>query len=246
MSFAERLRERREELGMNQADLADILGVTKAAISNYENAISTPRPEILFNIFRALKCDANSLFQDELGDIINRKEFFSAAEKALMWKYRKLDSHGKESIRMILAHELSRCEETDEKRLDGLMAAYQAEYTKVIPLSGRVSAGQGIESIEEYDTITGPPSADFALIIDGDSMEPRFHDGQVIYVKQQPVLENGEIGVVQVFTEEDFLPRVFLKKIKTHKERAELISLNPAYDPMEFALNEISILGTII
>ena len=68
MSFQNRLKEQRENIGMSRAELAEILGVTQAAIGNYENGVSTPKADILFKVFDALKCDANYLFQDEMNE----------------------------------------------------------------------------------------------------------------------------------------------------------------------------------
>lgn len=48
MSFGSRLRERREILDLKQSDLGKLLGITGAAIGNYENDISTPKADILY------------------------------------------------------------------------------------------------------------------------------------------------------------------------------------------------------
>lgn len=66
MSFGSRLKERREALHLNQAELGRILSITGAAIGNYEKGISFPKADILYRVFDALKCDANYLFQDEM------------------------------------------------------------------------------------------------------------------------------------------------------------------------------------
>lgn len=64
MSFASRLRQAREQAGFTQQDLAKKLGVTKNAISNYENGVSSPKWEILVEIFDILHVDPNFLYQD--------------------------------------------------------------------------------------------------------------------------------------------------------------------------------------
>ena len=69
MSFGSRLRQRREQLGMTQQQLADALGITRAAIGNYEQEVSSPKADILYDVFDALKCDANFLFQDEMSEL---------------------------------------------------------------------------------------------------------------------------------------------------------------------------------
>ena len=95
-----------------------------------------------------------------------------------------------------------------------------------------VSAGTGsflndssYEMIEAPDYI--PAAADFALRVSGDSMEPLFQDGQVIWVKEQEVLSSGEIGIFTYFDD------VFCKKLIIDGEKAYLRSLNPDYNDIE-------------
>lgn len=66
MSFSSRLKQRRKELGLTQEDLAKALGVTKGAIGNYESDVSSPRADILYQLFEVLQCDANYLYQDDI------------------------------------------------------------------------------------------------------------------------------------------------------------------------------------
>ena len=244
MSFQQRLKERRESLGLSQVELAKNLGITKAAVSNYENGVSTPRADILFKVFDALKCDANFLFQDEMKEL-NQPDVFSDAEKKLIKKYRGLDTHGKKAVDWIAEHELNRLQGI-ESPIGGIIENATTAYTKIIPFPGKISAGLGVEAIPDYDTIAGPDAADFALLVDGDSMEPRYHSGQIIYIKSQSTIENGQIAVVQVQGPDDFEPRAYLKKIKIVDDTAELISLNKNYNTLSIPLNELTVLGTVI
>ena len=66
MSFADRLRQKRIESGLTQVQLAEMLGVTKGAIGNYETGISSMKAESLFKVCDILHCDPNFLFQDEM------------------------------------------------------------------------------------------------------------------------------------------------------------------------------------
>ena len=64
MGIGKRIKEAREAVGLTQAELAKLVGVTPSAITNYENEISHPKEPILYKLFSALNCDANYLFQD--------------------------------------------------------------------------------------------------------------------------------------------------------------------------------------
>ena len=54
MSFGKQMRLRREALGLSRAELAEELGVSPSAISNYENGLSSPKEDILLKLFDAL------------------------------------------------------------------------------------------------------------------------------------------------------------------------------------------------
>ena len=63
MSFGKQMRLRREALGLSRAELAEELGVSPSAISNYENGLSSPKEDILLKLFDALQVDPNYLFR---------------------------------------------------------------------------------------------------------------------------------------------------------------------------------------
>ena len=58
MSIGSRIKEARYQQGLTQEELAKAIGVTKGAIANYENEVSTPKIELLYKLFAALHCDA--------------------------------------------------------------------------------------------------------------------------------------------------------------------------------------------
>ena len=66
MSIGIRIKQARKKRGMSCKELATLVGVTPSAITNYENGISFPKPQVLCALFGALKVDANFLFQDYL------------------------------------------------------------------------------------------------------------------------------------------------------------------------------------
>jgi len=112
-------------------------------------------------------------------------------------------------------------------------AEKQQKHTRIIRLYDiPVSAGGGNfldeSSYEEIEAPTYVPIAvDFALRVSGDSMNPLIRDGQVIWVKEQEILDNGEIGI---FT---YSGDVYCKKLITNGAKAYLRSLNPEYNDIE-------------
>ena len=107
MSVGSRIRELRESKDISRSELAEAIGVTVGAVSNYENEVSSPKEPILFKIMTALKCDANYLFQDSI-NFPNMDLTVSVAERDLIKKYRDLDSFGQETVSYILNRESER------------------------------------------------------------------------------------------------------------------------------------------
>lgn len=219
MSLNSRIKERREALNMSRAELADIIGVTSSAIANYENGISSPKIELLYKLFEALKCDANYLYQDEMKEFTN--ETPSNDELIIIKKYRSLDSLDKKAIDVLL--------DTLSKRQSEQAAEFiQLESPMLLPYYGRiVSAGTGQyvfddippEMIEvESNHIT--MQADFAVGVNGDSMEPTYKDRDVLLIKKQPSVNIGEIGIFMI-DGEAFVKEFAGEFLKSHNDKYE-------------------------
>lgn len=115
-----------------------------------------------------------------------------------------------------------------------------------VPVLGDVAAGIPIAAIEavsdEWEQIdTDSPAEYFALRIKGDSMEPRMKSGDVVIVHRQPLVENGEVAVIKVGTEE-----ATVKTVKITDQGVWLLPMNPSYQPIFFTLNEVRSLPVTI
>lgn len=113
MSFGSRLKEKRESLGITQPKLAEMLGVSKGAIGNWETDVNSPRASLLYDIFNILHCDANYLFQDDTKDMYTKKATPEEFENIIQ-KYRKLDPHGKEMVDFTLNKEYERSTQNEK------------------------------------------------------------------------------------------------------------------------------------
>ena len=96
MKFGDRVRLRREELGMMQQDLASRLGITPSAVANYEKNLSFPREEIFLRMFDSLQTDPNSLLRDSFR---GGREVLTAVERQLLKRFRALAPGGREAVR---------------------------------------------------------------------------------------------------------------------------------------------------
>ena len=116
-----------------------------------------------------------------------------------------------------------------------------------IPLVGTIACGSPILATENLDGEVSAPDAidaDFALRCKGDSMiDARITDGDIVYIRQQPTVENGEIAAVLI-DEEATLKRVYISD-----NTITLVACNSKYQPFVYTgeqLNEIRILGKAV
>ena len=120
-----------------------------------------------------------------------------------------------------------------------------------VPVLGKVQAGIPREAVEDaigYEDISEDVAKTgefFALKIRGSSMEPRFLEGDTVIVRRQNSVDNGDIAIVLVGDDE-----ATCKKFYRHNDGITLVSLNPAFSPMFFSIEElgktrIEILGKV-
>ncbi len=189
MSFGSQLKICREERGYTRPALAELLGVSASAISNYENGLSFPKEDVMLRLFDCLGTDPNTLFQDSFRTGYG---ILTTHERRLIERYRSLSPLGKESVRSLV----------------DALCAYQDEVEfgkperepRVIPLYRSPAAagyaspvfGEDFDSIPVTDDV--PQAAEFAVRIQGDSMAPYIADNSIVYVNRDP-LSVGDVGI---------------------------------------------------
>lgn len=101
--------------------------------------------------------------------------------------------------------------------------------TDTVPLVGRIACGEPItaeENLEGYVAIPSAWHATFTLHCCGDSMEPRIKDGDLVAIRSQPTVENGEIAAVRIDCE------ATLKHVYIYPDKIILQPENPSYEPI--------------
>lgn len=116
-----------------------------------------------------------------------------------------------------------------------------------IPLIGTIACGEPIlaeEHIDDYINIPRHIPADFALTCKGDSMiNARIFDGDVVYIRQQDTVENGEIAAVLIDGD------ATLKRVQLFEDHISLEPENPRYRPLVYwgeEMNIVRILGKAV
>lgn len=119
--------------------------------------------------------------------------------------------------------------------------------TYTVPLLGTIACGEPIlaaENIEDNVEVPENIHADFALRCKGDSMiNARIHDGDIVYIRQQPAVNNGEIAAVLIGDE------ATLKRVYVYEDHVVLQPENPAYEPLVYfgeTMSTVRILGKAV
>lgn len=100
-----------------------------------------------------------------------------------------------------------------------------------VPILGEIACGQPItaeQNIEGFADLPDGVSADFALKCKGESMIPTFQPGDLVLIRQQEEVENGQIAAVGVNGE------ATLKRFYKHGDGVVLVADNPAFAPQVY------------
>lgn len=211
------IEDKMKEDGLSLSELARRVGMAKSAISRY------------FNRTREFPLNRINEFSNVL-DLDPKYILGFEDQSDIQELYDKLTPHRQRKVYTFAQHQL------DEQN-NGV------EESSAIYLVGQTAAGEPLEysqiNAEQINT-TVPSGADYALTVKGDSMEPLIKDGSIIFYKEQPTVENGEIAIVELNNNE-----VTCKKFYYNGENVVLKSINVKYDDI-IVSEDVRIIGKVI
>lgn len=191
---------------------------------------------------------SKGLTQEELGKIIG-------VQKAAIQKYESgLVKNLKRSTIQILANlfevppsYIMGLEDKEINHIHEFPNIYPITSKKSVPLLGTIAAGIPTLAEEQAEYLVANEfdiEAHFALKIKGDSMiNARINDGDIVFIRQQPDIEDGEIAAVLIDGE------ATLKRVYKMPGRVQLRAENPKYAPMDFTeknCDDFKILGKAV
>lgn len=219
MEMCDRIRQRREELGMSQDELARRLGYKdRSAIAKIEAGVNDLNQTKIAAFAKALETTTYWLMGDDTNDIL----YALAKEKVLAQQFNDL---------------------SEEKKLQALASVrelpdnvIQMPPMRRVPHVGSIACGEPIlaeQNIEGYDEVPDWVKCDFTLTCKGDSMTgARIHDGDIVCIKSQPEVESGQIAAVLI--DGEFESEATLKRVRYIDGGVVLMPENTAFAPMIF------------
>jgi len=216
----DRLREALDVRNLTQQELADMANIPKSSISQYLSGYAKPKNDRIFSMASALGVNEAWL----LGyDVPMSKSLYGSTEEATI--------------------------------LREVSVAYQAPSQSSavrIKVYGTVPAGVPVEAIEDvvdWEEIpkewTKGNQEYFGLRVKGDSMYPKYQEGDTIIIRKQPVCENGDDCIVYVNGHD-----ATLKKVLKKQDCIVLQPLNPEYEPTVYDYNDefnpVVIVGVVV
>ncbi len=220
-TFGNKIRTYRTAKGLTQPQLAELLGVTKNAITNWEAGAARPDLAMIPALCAHLGITTDTFFG------VPCKDMLSKPEREHMRNYRILSQYDRRSVDALIVSMI--------KNADlALREECEKSFLHIMRSQLPASAGTGEPLTDNYDkeyvflrTSRSVCRADTIITVSGDSMLPTFHDGDDLLVEFTETLSPGEIGIFVVAGEG------YVKEYQTdglHSHNTKYRTIRPAMD----------------
>lgn len=231
-TFGSRLRIARTNRGLKQKELAELIGVkSPSAVSNWEKDLSRPDIEMCIRLCKALNIRLSYLADYYGGSV---QPLMNVQDTAFLRRYHELDEFGRQAVEAVLEIESRRCHRPKAEPQSVRMINFYP-----LPVSAGTGLSLGDTQPEAISVRLTDASrrADFVLEVRGDSMEPRFHNGDLLLIESSEDIETGDLAVVSVNGE------AYFKRVQP----GFLESLNPAYAPIQITTDDtVHVFGKVL
>lgn len=231
--IGQQIKLHRKRNGWSQVELAKILGVGKSTIANYEKGYRSPRQNTIFQL-----ADVFNVSVDDLFPAINAETPSTSPVQAI---YDQLTPPRQAKALTYLEKQLleQNEEETKKNEVSEVIQLYVYDYYDHAASAG---TGQYLNDVRvEQIELPIDVDADFVIPIKGDSMEPDYHDGDLVFIRTSVDLNDGVIGVF------NYNGEAYIKQLVIDTEQAYLHSLNPKYKDMPITPEtDFRIIGEVV
>ena len=259
LNYIDRIKQLKSQKKITNDMLSDMTGIPLGTLSKILAGISdSPKLSNIVSICAALGCSLDYI----LTGIPENTNNYTLDEDEIEFieNYRKLDAYGKDLVSLVASKEVERVEglgavvEKPMPRIirGGASIPTRGDAMKSVTAFARrpidlydlpVSAGTGMYITDMDSTVISIPvtpqseSANYALRIKGNSMEPKYRDGDILLIEETDNIEYGELGIFILDGDGYF------KKY----EGDRLVSLNPEYAPIMLDdFDSITLCGRVV
>lgn len=235
-SFKDRLKQIMSERKISQSELSRRTGIGRNSISDYLNGKYEAKQDKVFELAKALNVNEAWLMGFDISK--NRK----IENNDITSIYSKLTPPRQSNVLKYATNQLEEQNNDSDNLVD--FNSYIQEKSAV-DIYGCASAGIGERLYNEpisKEFVRGyVPAHDIALKVNGDSMEPLFKNGQIIFIEKSHTIKDGQIGVFIINGD------AYVKKVYVEDNRLTLVSLNKKYKDLYFYDNEsVRLVGKVI
>lgn len=235
-SFKDRLKQIMSERKISQSELSRRTGIGRNSISDYLNGKYEAKQDKVFELAKALNVNEAWLMGFDISK--NRK----IENNDITSIYSKLTPPRQSNVLKYATNQLEEQNNDSDNLVD--FNSYIQEKSEV-DIYGCASAGIGERLYNEpisKEFVRGyVPAHDIALKVNGDSMEPLFKNGQIIFIEKSHTIKDGQIGVFIING------GAYVKKVYVEDNRLTLVSLNKKYKDLYFYDNEsVRLVGKVI
>ncbi len=196
----DKLKQKREELGLEQQELAELIGVSKQAYFKWEKGFSKPTKANMARLEKILKVSEGYLSEDEISSL-----------------YKQLTETNQEKV-ITYVHDLI----SSQKVVS--IVEKRSEYHVYEKLSAGIGASIYGDLVYDIVYYNEELPHDFASWVDGDSMEPTYQNGEVALIRETGFDYDGAVYAVVCNNQ------TYIKRVYREEDGLRLVSINPKYE----------------
>ncbi|MEJ7542624.1 helix-turn-helix domain-containing protein [Staphylococcus intermedius] len=229
-SFSSNLERLMNKRDMSDSDLAALVDVNRTTVTRWRKGIRSPKLDKLPEIANVFGVEPLDLISESNNQEVIAKINDVSSQLTPPRQKRVLDFA---------------TEQLDEQNSKVLHINSNNIVSEEVAVYGYASAGTGetlIDGVEFTTQYNGHiPNHDFALQVNGDSMEPMFEDKEIIFIDKTKQINSGQIGIFVIDGE------AYLKKVFISDKGIRLVSLNSKYPDLHFdSSHDIKVAGKVI
>lgn len=227
--IAENITHFRKQRGITQKELAKEVGITASTMTDYMKLRSAPSFGViqkLADYFGVKKSDIDTTFKEESinssSAVLSKSKIQSIYDELEPLEQRKVVTYAEK-----LRDEQEKRRKAKINEVSEAISLYQVEVVSETAAACGFNYGFGYEDTdrETIEVDEQPPRHDIATKVSGDSMQPDYQDGDILYLVDKGLTTyNGDLAVIA------YGDRSYFKRIYTENGRLRLVSLNDKYE----------------